>query len=126
MNVKRRDTVFFVTTPCFEFWLLLHLVDVRNEYAHNLQEFRDNANKSNKHTFTSYEVSRLAHHSKGITEDIFKRNYLLKVNYAIRQAKECFSTDIDELIGNDVSHDTKKGKLGSNLPALFELLREVG
>ncbi len=122
---KEKGYHFFVTTPCFEFWLLMHLVDVCSVYTHNLQEFRDNARKSKKHTFTSYEVSQLAQHSKGIKEDIFKRKYLSKVNYAIRQVKEYFSTDIDELIGTDDSDDTKKGKLGSNLPDLFDLLREM-
>ena len=48
-----------------------------------------------------------------------------KVDFAIRQAKEHFSTNIDELIGTDDSDDTKKGDLGSNLPDLFDLLREI-
>ncbi|MCM1047848.1 MAG: RloB family protein [Clostridiales bacterium] len=115
---------FFITTPCFEFWLLMHLVDICNIYADDLQEFRNNAKKSKKHTFTSFEVSRHAHHSKGINEDTFKKYYLSKVDSAIRQTKERFSTDIDELIGTDESDDMKKGKLGSNLPDLFDLLRD--
>ena len=116
---------FFVSTPCFEFWLLMHLVDICSVYKDELQEFRNNAKKSNKHTFTSFEVSKRAQHSKGIKEDTFKRYYLSKVDFAIRQAKEYFSTNIDELIGTDDSDDTKKGDLGSNLPDLFDLLREI-
>ena len=116
---------FFVTTPCFEFWLLMHLVDICSVYRDELQEFRNNAKKSNKHTFTSLEVSKRAQHSKGIKEDTFKRYYFSKVEFAICQAKEHFSTNIDELIGTDDSDDTKKGNLGSNLPDLFDLLREI-
>lgn len=122
---KEKRYHFFVTTPCFEFWLLMHLVDVCSEYKDDLQEFRNNVRKSKKHTFTSFEVSKLAEHSKGIREDTFKKFYLSKVDFAICQAKEFFSTDIDELIGTDESDDTKKGKLGSNLPDLFDLLREM-
>ena len=116
---------FFVTTPCIEFWLLMHLVDVCTEYKDKIQEFRDNIKKSQKHTFTSREVSNRAGHSKGISEHIFKKFYLSKVDFAIRQTKESFSTDIGELIGTDESDDTRKGKLGSNLPELFDLLREM-
>lgn len=116
---------FFVTTPCFEFWLLMHLVDICSVYKDELQEFRNNVKKSNKHTFTSFEVSKHAQHSKRIKEDIFRKYYLSKVDFAICQAKEHFSTNIDELIGTDDSDDTKKGVLGSNLPDLFELLREI-
>ncbi len=122
---KEKGYHFFITTPCFEFWLLMHLVDVCSVYKDNLQEFRNNTKISKKHTFTSYEVSKLAHHSKVIREDIFKRFYLSKIDFAIRQAKEFFSTNIDELIGTDESDNTKKGKLGSNLPDLFELLKEI-
>lgn len=116
---------FFVTTPCIEFWLLMHLVDICNEYKDDIQEFRNNIKKSRKHTFTSLEVSKLAGHSKGISENTFKKYYLSKVDFAIRQAKESFSTNIEELIGTDESDDTKKGKLGSNLPDLFDLMREM-
>lgn len=116
---------FFVTTPCIEFWLLMHLVDVCVEYKDNMQEFRDNIKKSQKHTFTSLQVSNYAGHSKGISESTFKKFYLQKVDFAIRQIKESFSTDIGELIGTDESEDARKGKLGSNLPELFDLLREM-
>lgn len=130
MNKIKRECIekgyqFFITTPCFEFWLLMHLVDIRSVYISDLQEFRNNIKISNKHTFTSFEVSKIAHHSKRIKEDIFKRYYLSKVDFAISQVKESFSTGVDELIGTDDSGDTKKGKLGSNLSDLFNLLREI-
>lgn len=116
---------FFITTPCFEFWLLLHLVDVKKQYKGDIQKFRDNEKKTNKHTFTSLQVSEHAGHSKKISEKIFRQYYLNHIDYAISQTKKSFSTDVEELIGTDETEDSKKGKLGSNLPELFKLLREV-
>lgn len=116
---------FFVTTPCFEFWLLMHLVDIRSVYKDELQKFRNNEKESNKHTFTSLEVSKHAHHSKRIKEATFMEYYFSKIDFAIYQAKEHFSTNIDRLIGTNDSNDAKKGDLGSNLPDLFDLLREI-
>ncbi len=116
---------FFITTPCFEFWLLLHLVDVKKQYKGDMQKFRDNEKKTNKHTFTSLQVSEHAGHSKKISEKIFRQYYLNHIDYAISQTKKSFSTDVEELIGTDETEDSKKGKLGSNLPELFKLLREV-
>lgn len=116
---------FFITTPCFEFWLLLHLVDVKKQYKGDMQKFRDNEKKTNKHTFTSFQVSEHAGHSKKISEKIFRQYYLNHIDYAISQTKKSFSTDVEELIGTDETEDSKKGKLGSNLPELFKLLRKV-
>lgn len=116
---------FFITTPCFEFWLLLHLVDVKKQYKGDIQKFRDNEKKTNKHTFTSLQVSEHAGHSKKISEKIFRQYYLNHIDYAISQTKKSFSTDVEELIGTDETEDSKKGKLGSNLPELFKLLREL-
>ena len=116
---------FFITTPCFEFWLLLHLVDVKKQYKGDIQKFRDNEKKTNKHTFTSLQVSEHAGHSKKISEKIFRQYYLNHIDYAISQTKKSFSTDVEELRGTDETEDSKKGKLGSNLPELFKLLREL-
>ena len=116
---------FFITTPCFEFWLLLHLVDVKKQYKGDMQKFRDNEKKTNKHTFTSLQVSEHAGHSKKISEKIFRQYYLNHIDHAISQTKKSFSTDVEELIGTDETEDSKKGKLGSNLPELFKLLREL-
>ena len=120
-----KDYHFFITTPCFEFWLLLHLVDVKKQYKGDMQKFRDNEKKTNKHTFTSFQVSEHAGHSKKISEKIFRQYYLNHIDYAISQTKKSFSTDVEELIGTDETEDSKKGKLGSNLPELFKLLREL-
>lgn len=58
---------FFITSPCFEFWLLMHLCDIDSSYGSKMEEIRENHRISNRHTFLSYEVSRRAHYKK---EDI--------------------------------------------------------
>ena len=72
----------------------------------------------------SSEVSRIAGHSKKISENIFKKFYLYKIDYAIKQATEQFCTNLDQLIGNTENEDSEYGMLGSNLTDLFSLLRE--
>jgi len=114
----------FITTPLFEFWLLLHLSDIKSDYSNRLEEFRKNPVQSNKHTVVSYEVSQRAGHAKKLTEAKFKDYYLNKIDYAIKQATESFCTDIEELIGNNENEESEYGQLGSNLPELFILLRE--
>lgn len=116
---------FFITTPCIEFWFLMHLVDIRQEYHENIQKFRINEKQSKRHNYTSLEVSNRAGHAKKIKEETFTKFYLPRVDFAIQQAKNSFSTNVDELIGTDDSKDSKMGMLGSNLPDLFDLLRNV-
>lgn len=131
----------FVTTPCIEFWLLLHLVDVKEQYKHNMNCFRDNE-KHNRKTYTERQLSLAKKHMLGISEtqripleegqkfkNITKKDfetfYLPNIDTAIQRVECDFSTDIHELIGNEENEDTRKGILGSNLPELFKLLREV-
>lgn len=115
----------FIATPCFEFWLLMHLADINREYQGQMQNFRENKRLSKQHTFTSKEVSKRAGHGKKISENVFTGYYLPQLDFAIRQVKEAFSFDKDKLIGTDETEDTKRGELGTNLSELFDLLREM-
>lgn len=63
-QVLKKAIISLLTTPCFEFWLLLHLVDVKKQYKGDMQKFRDNEKRTNKYTFTSLQVSEYAGHSK--------------------------------------------------------------
>lgn len=102
----------FVTNPCFEFWLLLHLCDVKTEFnLTELAELRLNSNVSKKHTKVSFEVSKRAHHKKSISAKKFDTLYFPNIPKAIKRADE-FAGDFPELFDH----------LGSNLPQLFELL----
>lgn len=115
----------FISTPLFEFWLLLHLTDLSRKSIEELDKILINDYVSNKHTYTSNLVSNIAGHSKNITEKIFQKFYLPKIDYAIKQAKEKYACSVDDLIGNEESDNASMGKLGTNIPELFDLLREV-
>lgn len=87
----------YIANPCFEFWLLLHLSDVKVEYAGKIEDIKNNFKISTRHTFVSKEVSFKAHHGKcGIN---FKKNYMPYVDIAIARAKE-FESGEKELVDN--------------------------
>lgn len=120
---KEKGYKCFVTTPLFEFWLLLHLTDVCNEYENEMDKILDNPVESVQHTYTSKQVSEKAHHAKAIREATFVKYYLPNIDFAINQVRSNFTMDLDELVGNDNSVGERKGKLGTNIPELFDLLR---
>lgn len=102
----------FVTNPCFEFWLLLHLCDVKSEFSpEELEELYSNQTNSNRHTKVSCEVSKRAHHAKTITSDKFRKLYYPGIPQAIKNA-ESFSGSFPELFDH----------LGTNLPKLLDIL----
>ena len=100
----------YIANPCFEFWLLMHLADIMNEYGNQLDDIKQNIKKSNHHTFVSEKVSELGHHGKhGIK---FEENYLPNIDKAIEQAK-IFASDEEDLVDN----------IGCNLWKLMEELK---
>lgn len=112
-EAKTRGYGLFMTNPCFEFWLLLHLCDVKEEYANRQKELLENKHESSrKHTFVSFEVSKRAHHTKEISKKKFDQEYYPNIYQAINRAKD-FATDINKIIDS----------LGTNLP---ELLSKLG
>ena len=112
----------YITTPLFEFWLLLHLMDISSLSDEELELIKVNDAVSEKHTYTSKMVSDIAGHSKSISDKVFQEYYLSNVDLAIDQAK-VISGNIDELIGTDESDVARMGRIGTNLHELFELLR---
>lgn len=102
----------YIANPCFEFWLLLHLSDVKAEYKDDMEKIRENPKVSRHHTFVSKEVSDKAHHGKsGIG---FKNNYLPFVDVAIQRAKE-FASEENDLVN----------KVGCNIWKLLEDMKKV-
>ncbi len=100
----------YIVNPCFEFWLLLHLCDVKAEYADRMERILANEKVSAHHTFVSKEVSLRAHHGKsGIN---FRKNYLPHIEEAVERAKE-FAADENDLIDN----------VGSNVWKLIESMK---
>lgn len=110
---KEKNYSFYIVNPCFEFWLLLHLSDVKKEYEDKMKEISENEKVSEHHTFVSKEVSVKAHHGKsGIN---FKKNYMPNIDKAIERAKE-FAVDEDKLIDH----------IGSNIWRLIERMKMYG
>ena len=102
----------FLTNPCFEFWLLLHLCDVEVEYADKQADLLKNETVSNQHTYVSREVSNRAGHAKNINKKKFCDYYLPNILRAIEGAKT-FATELLDILDN----------VGTNLP---DLLHELG
>ncbi len=110
---KEKNYACYIANPCFEFWLLLHLSDVKSEYADKMDMIIENKKVSAAHTFVSREVSRKAHHTKsGIN---FQKNYMPFIDLAIKRAKEFVSDEI-ELVDN----------VGCNVWKLLEKMEKYG
>lgn len=109
-HCKQANYHCYISNPCFEFWLLLHLSDVKKEYKHQMSEIQENQKVSKHHTFVSKEVSDKAHHNKGDIK--FKNNYLPNVDKAVERAK-MFESDEERLINY----------IGCNLWKLIEILK---
>lgn len=112
-HCKKKKYACYIVNPCFEFWLLLHLSDVKKEYADNLEKIWKNDKVSNRHTFVSYELSKKAHHGKSNLN--FKKNYLPNIDKAVVRAKE-FSSDENELVEH----------IGTNIWKLIEAMKAYG
>jgi len=98
---------FYLTNPCFEFWLLMHFDEVHN-YDRNI--LLDNPKITKKKRYTQIELAKLLHGYK--KKDV--KFYLLKnrVDKAILNEKS-FCEDIDLL----------KTQLGCNIGILMQELK---
>lgn len=103
----------FITNPCFDFWLLLHLEEGIDFIQKNQEAVLENRHVSKKHTFTGQKLSILAHHNKTITDAQFRQVYLSNIDSAIERAKQ-FESDPQRLME----------QLGTNMPRLFDILRK--
>lgn len=111
---KCQDNGFgcFITNPCFEFWLLLHLRDVKSVYSEeDLAAMLENQKISNAHTVVSKEVCNYASHGKKISSKKFEKFYLPNIASAMAHAND-FASDYPDLLD----------RLGTNLPKLLCLL----
>lgn len=112
-HCKANQYKCYIANPCFEFWLLMHLADVEEEFGNCLSEIKENRKVSDHHTFVSKAVSERAHHGKsGIN---FVKNYMPHIDKAVEQAKK-FPSAEKELIE----------KIGCNLWKMMEELKMYG
>lgn len=118
-DCEKNGYKFFMTNPCFEFWLLLHVCDVKNNDDIDLAKCLVNDKVSNQHSYTSKKLNSIVQHGKNISEDQFVKYYLNNIDTAIMRIKD-FNTEINELIGDEKN---PMGRLGSNLGNLFDIFR---
>lgn len=104
---------WFITNPCFELWLLLHVSDVTVEYADSLDEILANGLDIKGNSHVSNLLYEKTKQRKTIQRKNFIKYYLPNTDTAIARAKKISKPD--ELIK----------KLGSNIWELFDLLRSV-
>lgn len=103
----------YISNPCFEFWLLMHLADIAQEFSQQLNDIKENKKVSRQHTFVSLAVSERVRHGKSGIK--FAANYLPNIERAIAQAKTFESKE-----ENLVNH------IGCNLWKLMEELKMYG
>lgn len=109
---KERGYYCFITNPCFEFWLLLHVSDVSAEYADHLEEIKENNVDTGKRSYVAKLLHGKAGHKKHIGTKTFTDHYLPNIDLAIERAKG-FAKEEDLI-----------DEIGSNLGDLFGLLRK--
>lgn len=98
----------FLTNPRFEFWLLLHVADVKSEYPDELEKMLD----FNDETVDKHLLEKTGG-GKKIQRKTFDTYFLPNIDTAIERAN-----------GLCISRNRLLDQLGSTLGELFELLRE--
>ncbi|MFA7109139.1 MAG: RloB domain-containing protein [Sphaerochaetaceae bacterium] len=108
---EKRGYKYFLSNPCFEFFLLLHTYNPKKEYKENKNNFINNPKISNKHTYVSKLLSKTNHHQKYVSEVIFKKEYLPNIQNALKNSKEWANTP-----------EEVKLDVGSNMIDFFNLV----
>lgn len=98
----------FLTNPRFEFWLLLHVADVKHEYPDELEKMLDYTDRT-----VENHLREKTGEVKKLQKKVFDTYFLPNIDIAIGRANELCSSR-NELLD----------QLGSNLGDLFEILRE--
>lgn len=105
---KEKNFGFYVTNPCFEFWLLLHFDAV---YKLDEEELLANKKVTTKQTYAEHELRKIL---SGYKKFSYNAEQLVRnIDKAITNEKN-FCEDIDQLENN----------VGSNLGLLIEEMRE--
>lgn len=108
---KEKGYQIFISNPCFELWLLFHWLDVTTLSEDEQRQIKNNTKQSNKHTYVSLKLSKVAHHTK--SNIAFRTKYLDKLDTAIINASK-LETNLEKLSSN----------IGTNWPDLIRLLKE--
>jgi hypothetical protein len=96
---KQKNYELAITNPCFEFWLLLHLVDYKNYEMQDLLENKPKTNHSKR--FLETELTRLLGSYSKSNYDVKK--CIATMAFAISQAQEF------DLQANEIWHESRIG-----------------
>lgn len=122
-----RPYEFYLSSPCFELWLLLHISNVAQEYADKMELVFENKRITNKHTFISNELSKKAHHAKKISVGKFKQIYLPNIGQAIENS-QMLSHDLDALftnVGTNMAGFFQKDGMMENIKKIVNYMKEL-
>jgi len=114
---EKRNVHFYFTNPCFEFWLLLHFLDVDSICTEEeKQDMLLNRKKSNRHSyvskFLSDTITEITGNGQSKRVKMFEGLYMNRIDNAIENASKC-ATSFPELMDS----------LGCSIPQLVILLR---
>lgn len=106
---QKRGWMFYLNSPCFEFWLLLHLVTPKElQEPGFLEKAFENPRESGTNTFISKRLSERAHHTKSLSQKKFNELYRETYSTALSNLRYC-AHDFEELLN----------RAGSNLNQFF-------
>lgn len=120
---KKNGYRLFISNPCFELWLLLHVCDIERDLKNDIDKILENDKVSHKHTYVSSLLQSKVGHSKEIPEGVFLKYYLNNIDTAIERA-QAFSNDVFELSGLSEEMQNTRGTVGTNVQDVINLLRE--
>ena len=90
---KRGNVEFVLSNPCFEFWLLLHLMSADSlNKPEELAKIQANKHTSKRHTDVSGLVSAMAKHAQKIPERLFNKYYKPNLARAMNAATKFAAT----------------------------------
>ena len=109
----------FVTNPCFEFWLLLHLCDVQNDFSIEEQaEFYNNKKIS--------IATDIGHISTEILDKLSNSSFLLlESNYDLNTLK-CSKYPYKDRIRRSSTEETAPKSVEKPVDTVNNILRKVG
>lgn len=94
---NKRGYRLYLSNPCFEFWLLLHVADVAKCFsAAEKKKLLENEYVGAK-TYAAYRLGPLAHHGKSISHPVFKARYARNLTKAISHST-AFPDDFKSLL----------------------------
>lgn len=104
---EKKHIVFCLSNPCFELWLLLHVLDVSALPPDEKRKLLENSVVSRNHTYASRLLSEKSQISGRVTLKSMKNTFLPNTQTALRNAKALGKTGQDVL-----------DHLGTTVPAL--------